>query len=215
MVDLDSKDLEQFIKFHTGENMIQKKSAWETFKGKDKLLLLLLGIAGLLAAAAVFVLITPATTFILNLFDLYIDGWAQLSSWLLTGDMGLAVALALGFLSLIFLLLARFRYVRDRSAYIEAGCPACHEHELIRVRRYRRDRLFGFFGIPVRRYACRNCTWNGTRLAKFSQKAVVENDAQDAGMVFEDETQPGNGTIDISEETLVEMSETPNLEILN
>ncbi len=214
MVDLDSKDLEQFIKFHTGDNMVRKKSAWEKFKEKDKLLLLLLGIAGLLAAAALFVLLTPVTNFVLNLSGLYIDGWAQLSSWLLAGDMGIAVALALGFLSLVFLLFARFRYLRDHSVYIDAGCPECHEQELIRVRRYRRDRIFSFFGMPIRRYACRNCTWNGTRLAKYSSKNV--GNIGETKIAFnEPEMQPGNGQVDLSAENLQEMNDPPNLEMLN
>jgi hypothetical protein len=164
MVELDSKDLEQFVKFHTGENMTYKTSSWEKFKARDKLLLLLLTIAGLLAAAALFVLLTPVVDYVFNLFNLYIVGWDRISEWLLIADRGLGLALGLGLLSLLFLILARFRYVRNPAVYVYAGCPQCHEHELIRIRRYRRDRIAAFFGIHARRYACRNCTWVGVRL---------------------------------------------------
>lgn len=173
MVELDSNDLDHFVEFHTGEGMVRKMSTWERFKTKDKLLLVLLVMAGLTAAAAIFILLTPVFAFLLNLFDLYIEGWAQANTWLLDGERGLGVALVLGFISILFLLLARWRYLNLRSAYVEAGCPQCHEQELIRIRRYRRDRILGFFGMPIRRYACRNCTWQGVRLAKYSHKPAA------------------------------------------
>ena len=174
MVELDSNDLEQFVKFHTGENISKKRSAWDKFKSWDKLLLLLLALAGVSAGAALFVLLTPLVNFSFRLLGLYIEGWVQVNQWLLEGERGLGVAIVLGIFSILFLILARFRYLRDRSAYVDAGCPECHEHELIRIRRSRRDRIIGFFGIPIRRYACRNCTWLGLRLSGHSPHRFVE-----------------------------------------
>ena len=70
------------------------------------------------------------------------------------------------------------------------GCPQCQEHELVRVRRNRRDRAMGAFGLPVRRYSCRNCTWHGVRLAGYPQQpAANEIDTVEISQL--DEVDPG------------------------
>jgi predicted RNA-binding Zn-ribbon protein involved in translation (DUF1610 family) len=67
--------------------------------------------------------------------------------------------------ALVTAVIGRRRILHNASLYVEAGCPQCQEHELFRVNRQRQDRVLASFGFPVRRYVCRNCTWQGTRLA--------------------------------------------------
>lgn len=79
--------------------------------------------------------------------------------WLLSSALaGLA-------LLLLLLALARELTLRNRRLWMDAGCPRCHEHELVRIARRRQDHLLHRLAIPAYRYRCRNCTWEGTRLS--------------------------------------------------
>ncbi len=75
------------------------------------------------------------------------------------------------FLIILFFLLAiglflaaRWQIKNNRSMKAAAGCPSCHEKELMRVSRTKRDRLITISGIRVARYQCRECHWNGRRV---------------------------------------------------
>lgn len=69
-------------------------------------------------------------------------------------------------LVLLALLVLRFLTLRNRRLWIEAGCPRCHEHELMRIARRSGDRWLHLMGIPAYRYRCRACTWEGRRLSE-------------------------------------------------
>lgn len=45
-----------------------------------------------------------------------------------------------------------------------AGCPNCQQHDLQRISRKSNDYLLETIGIPVRRYKCSNCGWEGRRI---------------------------------------------------
>ncbi|MBK8904150.1 MAG: hypothetical protein IPM53_23425 [Anaerolineaceae bacterium] len=56
------------------------------------------------------------------------------------------------------------RWFRQRPEWQHAaGCPNC-QGDLRRVNRTTPDYLFGLVGIPVRRYKCHNCGWQGRRI---------------------------------------------------
>lgn len=167
MIQLDRGDIEQPANFRTNSNGKDKKSSWTIFAGWDKLLLVFVIISLLSALAALFVLLTPLLDVVLDFMGLNYLGWNEWQARIVDGDRGLIVVVVLGLCALFFALLARYRVRRNYSVYAEAGCPQCYENELIRVRRNRRDRALAFFGLPVRRYSCRNCTWHGVRLAGF------------------------------------------------
>lgn len=188
MVELKRGDMEQFANYDTGYKGKRKKGFRATFASWDKLLLILVVVSLLLAAAALFVLLTPVLNFILDFTGLHYAGWIEWNRWLMSGDRGLIIGVVLGLGALLFALLARYRVRRNFSVYAEAGCPQCHEHELIRVRRNRPDRVLGFLGVPVRRYSCRNCTWHGVRLAgyKYGKKSDKIEDLEDDAFEFED-----------------------------
>jgi hypothetical protein len=67
-------------------------------------------------------------------------------------------------LSALWLLWRSILLWRYRS-WLDAGCPRCHKHELMRVERYMTDRLLQTLGLPAYRYHCRHCTWQGIRLS--------------------------------------------------
>jgi hypothetical protein len=167
MVELDRGDMEQYVDSQSEQSEKEKEGFWAALAGWDKPFLVFVAISLLSALAALFVLVTPLLDLLLGFMGLHYAGWIQWESWLMGADRGLFVVAAFALNALVFALLARYRIRRDYSVYYEAGCPQCHEHELIRVRRNHRDRSLSFLGVPVRRYSCRNCTWHGVRLAGY------------------------------------------------
>lgn len=45
-----------------------------------------------------------------------------------------------------------------------AGCPNCEEHDLRRISRETSDYVLDLLGVPVRRYKCNQCGWEGRRI---------------------------------------------------
>jgi hypothetical protein len=82
------------------------------------------------------------------------------NGYLIVGAVVGVVALA----SILWLLWRSILLLRYRS-WLEAGCPRCHNHELMRVERHPIDRLLQALGLPAYRYQCRNCPWQGLRLS--------------------------------------------------
>jgi hypothetical protein len=79
---------------------------------------------------------------------------------LIAGTVVGVVALLITF----WLLLRSLLLWRHRS-WLDAGCPRCHKHELMRIERLSTDRFLHKLGLPAFRYQCRHCTWQGTRLS--------------------------------------------------
>ena len=65
----------------------------------------------------------------------------------------------------VFLGLWRLRWRINRyEGWWNTHCPDCQSKELKRTRRRPFDRLLGRLGIPVRRYICADCQWEGRRV---------------------------------------------------
>jgi len=79
--------------------------------------------------------------------------------WIVGGVVGAAA-----FLSALWLLLRSFLLFRHKS-WLDAGCPRCHENELMRIERQPIDRFLHALGLPAYRYQCRHCTWQGMRFS--------------------------------------------------
>lgn len=162
--------MEQPVDIHRIYPTSTDPSIWEKLRRWDKPLMLFVLLAFLAAATALFIITIPLINLSLLVLGLQIDEWIAFTDWISQGNIGLIIFAVSGLLALLFAALARYRVKRIPALYIRAGCPRCHEHELIRVRRWRRDRVLSSAGIPVRRYACRNCTWQGLRLADKRKK---------------------------------------------
>ena len=90
-------------------------------------------------------------------------------SWLGYGS-GANIIVAI---SLIGALILGFQLILNRTIHrpewqYSAGCPNCKEHYLQRISRETADYLLDTIGIPVRRYKCDNCGWEGRRI--YSQR---------------------------------------------
>lgn len=97
-----------------------------------------------------------------------LNNMSPLFSGLAFGQGQLFTSLALLSLAgILFLgLLLRQWVLRNRKFWLEAGCPSCGEHELMRIARRDSDRYLNTLGIPAYRYRCRHCTWEGLRLSE-------------------------------------------------
>jgi predicted RNA-binding Zn-ribbon protein involved in translation (DUF1610 family) len=78
------------------------------------------------------------------------------------------ISLALALLGALLLgwMLSRLVYMRNDHHWLDAGCPNCGKHELMRIGRQPSDRWLHNFGLPAYRYQCRECTWEGVRLSE-------------------------------------------------
>ncbi|MCB8938756.1 MAG: hypothetical protein H6654_10575 [Ardenticatenaceae bacterium] len=94
-----------------------------------------------------------------------LSGMPWVLSWLGFGwgaRIFTAVSL-LGFLALA----AQFVYSRTvlrPDWQYSAGCPNCQQHDLQRISRETSDYLLDLIGVPVRRYKCNQCNWEGRRI---------------------------------------------------
>lgn len=86
-------------------------------------------------------------------------------TWLVNGYNAWLVGAAIFLLWALFALWVRRRLITNPRLWSSTGCPDCKERELVRVSRVAKDRIYGFLGVPAYRYACRNCTWRGLRIA--------------------------------------------------
>lgn len=93
------------------------------------------------------------------------------NAWLVAGGVLLLWGL--------FILWVRRRLKNDRRLWSSTGCPQCKERDLVRVSRNTSDRFYGLIGVPAYRYACRNCTWRGLRVAhrELSPERIAEMEA--------------------------------------
>jgi hypothetical protein len=98
----------------------------------------------------------------------------------------LATAGGVAMVSLLVLFFWRWRAKKKVAFQSAAGCPACHNHDLVRIRRRQLDRPIGrLTALPLQRYACRTCTWQGLLIgserqgfsSNLSTAALLEADA--------------------------------------
>jgi hypothetical protein len=79
-----------------------------------------------------------------------------------------AVVLGAFLLIIAFLLYvaARQRALSNDRMRPSAGCPSCQKSKLIRVSRHSSDRLLALSYIPLGRFVCPNCRWEGRRVIR-------------------------------------------------
>lgn len=140
----------------------RERRMWGTLRIWDKFAFFLYVAAFLLLLTSIFLFVVP--TLILLFAELGLV--SLVPTVLLTFPKLTLFQIATGtfILSVVLMLLARWRVMHNLGLRPECGCPVCQERELIRVPRKRRDRMFSFVGVTAWRYACRNCTWGGLRV---------------------------------------------------
>jgi hypothetical protein len=140
---------------------------WHGFGFLDKVLALALPVLSL------GVLILPFLDQALLRRLARLPGFGGLTDWLINSGGSWLLGVGLLIVWAGFLLFKRWRIAADEHQWVDAGCPECLERDLVRVSRERRDRWYGLLGIPAFRYACRNCTWRGLRIARRHRHLVL------------------------------------------
>lgn len=156
-----------------------KPIPWRGFNVLEKLIVVLL------PAIAIGVILLPLldAVFIRRLARL--PGMRSLITWLVNDNGTWIVSLVLLGVLALFLLWKRRQLLNDKRLWFGTGCPACFERELVRVSRIRGDRLYALAAIPAYRYACRNCTWRGLRIARREHTPELDAALEEALLRFD------------------------------
>ena len=168
MVELETPGSDPVAEITISDILAQRREQVRLWRQDNVLLGLNLVIV--LAGLGLFLLLmVPLIARMQNASGMNLPALVAFDNWLSNGPAGLILVVALALLAIATFLLLRFHVQQNRYFYSEAGCPQCLEHDLMRVRRRRRDRILGAFGFPLYRFECRNCTWDGTRLSGIEQ----------------------------------------------
>jgi hypothetical protein len=159
-------------------------------KRRDWIFRLVLACSGLaLTAAFLF--------FILSLLQLLIlrDNQLRIDFTKLPGLQGVDVVdlgLLLFFLALLLYVVAQQRAMTNIQLQYTSGCPACSEKKLVRVSRQTADRLLGISLIPMGRFVCPECRWEGRRIIRnaenFRQSPQPKTPMKSVSRIVVDET---------------------------
>ena len=105
------------------------------------------------------------------LFSLPASAWLLLALFRPAFDIGNIAAqldsgaIILGVPALILSMVAwawRLRWrINHYQPWWNDACPKCESSQLKRKRRHQIDHWIGRVGIPIRRYICANCSWQG------------------------------------------------------
>lgn len=176
---------------------------WRGIRLVEKLILIGLP----LLAASVLVLPFLDQVYLRRLSRLL--GARPLITWLANGFYTWIIGAGLLLLWAAILLLVRQRLVGNKRLWAGNGCPNCMERELVRVSRKPSDRFYVLAAIPAYRYACRNCTWRGLRIARREYTPEREAELEEALARFQPDGAAGFNPVarDGTENTLT--SSTP------
>jgi hypothetical protein len=87
-------------------------------------------------------------------------------NWMVNHGGSWVLGIGLLVLLLVFVFVRRLQIINDQQLWYDGGCPQCFEREMVRIPRKRSDRWYSLMMLPAFRYACRNCTWQGLRIAR-------------------------------------------------
>ena len=159
---------------------------WRGFRAFDKVVFVVLPVMALAIAAL------PLLDPLLFRRIARLVGGRPLVAWLATGGAWIIAAGLLAVLA-VYLLWRRHVLVSNRGLWSGNGCPACGEHELVRVSRHFSDRFYNLAAVPAYRYACRNCTWRGLRIARREHSLEHEAELEAALLRFDPHSPTATG----------------------
>jgi hypothetical protein len=177
---------------------------WRGVRAVEKLVLILLPLS------AAIVLGLPFLDEVILRRLARLPGARPFVTWLINGSTSLLVGAGLLLLGALFMLLVRHRLNSNKQLWFGTGCPQCMERELVRVTRNSSDRLYGLIGVPAYRYACRNCTWRGLRIARREHSPEHEAELEASLLRFDpDGVPPIRPATDVNAALPVEMDTMP------
>lgn len=157
---------------------------WRGFRAIDKIIILLL------PWPAIAILLLPLLDLALLRRVARQPGMRPFISWLVNDGGSWILGGAMLLLAVGVLWWMRRRLINDKRLWYGTGCPACGERELVRVSRQFGDRFYGLIFVPAYRYACRNCTWRGLRIARREHSRQTEAELEAALLRFDPDTLP-------------------------
>jgi len=162
---------------------------WRGFRTIDKLIILLL------PWPAILILLLPLLDLALLRRLARQPGMRPLVTWLINDGGSWILGGGLLVVALAVLWWLRHRLVNDKRLWYGTGCPACGERELVRVSRQFGDRFYGLIFVPAYRYACRNCTWRGLRIARREHSRQSEAELEAALLRFDPDALPADRAV--------------------
>jgi hypothetical protein len=192
MVEIESHALDQSVEYLVEENFGNKNLA-RTLK-QDSISRILLAMIRGCGFGLVLIIILALAAALTRVLGINMPGLITAGEFLGRTSLGLVLSMILLIVAFTAYIFLRRRTLNNPMLYAEAGCPQCWENELVRVRRHKPDRLISRMGIPVHRYTCRNCDWQGLRVGgqspHFEMKTEVDLfwDEDEIFSVRQDET---------------------------
>lgn len=170
---------------------------WRGFRAFDKVVFITLPLMAI--AIAILPLLDP----LLFRRAARLIGGKPFVAWLASGG---AWIIAVGLLAglLVYVLWRRHGLVSQKALWVDSGCPECGERELVRVSRHFGDRFYNLAAVPAYRYACRNCTWRGLRIARRDHSVNREEELEAALLRFDPDARAAEG------DAAVTLAEAPN-----
>jgi len=135
-------------------------------KQRDWILRLILAYSGLALTASLLVFILYLLRLLVSPHDLLRVDFSKLP--LLQAENLVNIGLFLFLLALLLYAAAQQRAMTNMQLRSSSGCPACSGLKLIRVPRHKRDRLLAYSLIPMGRFVCPECRWEGRRIIRRS-----------------------------------------------
>ncbi len=163
-----------------------KPVSWRGVSAGEKLILTILPLS------AIAVMVLPFLDQVILRRLARLPGMRPVVIWLVNGFNVWIAGLGLLLLFGLFALFVRHRLISNRQLWFGTGCPQCMERDLVRVSRQTKDRFYGLIGVPAYRYACRNCTWRGLRIARREHSPEREAELEASLLRFDPDSMPSD-----------------------
>lgn len=175
-----------------------KPVSWRGVSAGEKLILTILPLS------AIAVMVLPFLDQVILRRLARLPGMRPVIIWLVNGFNVWIAGLGLLLLFGLFALFVRHRLISNRKLWFGTGCPQCMERDLVRVSRQTSDRFYGLIGVPAYRYACRNCTWRGLRIARREHSPEREAELEASLLRFDPDGVPSDQAAEPILETVAE-----------
>lgn len=163
-----------------------KPVSWRGVSAGEKIILTILPLF------AIAVMVLPFLDQVILRRLARLPGMRPVVIWLVNGFNVWIAGLGLLLLFGLFVVFVRHRLISNRKLWFGTGCPQCMERDLVRVSRQTSDRFYGLIGVPAYRYACRNCTWRGLRIARREHSPEREAELEASLLRFDPDSMPSD-----------------------
>jgi len=143
----------------------KKKTWWKRIN--QEWLPEILALIILIIGAIYFILPVGLKSNLFTPFQALFLGIVNLREWLFTPSIILGIIIII---AVAYFLIKRLRYHLIRLAHQNQVCPVCQSR--IHKRHRKKYQRFLSYIVPIRRYYCSNCSWDGLRVYKPSNRGL-------------------------------------------